>query len=244
MTFLKNSYIFWRTLDESENLSLFSYAHIVSLIIITLLCIFIYIYRNSLMKYSKEKLISHGIAYILILHQFSIYLWYISNNKFVLQECLPLYPCRISVILSIIMLFNKSKKIFDILYFWGLGGASIALIFHDTTLYPFPHYIFIQFFISHGGILLSVLFMMFIHKYKPNLNSLKITYIYTSLYFCITILVNYLTNSNYCYLKENPNLYSFNFIPKNQLFICICTMLSFFLFFYILYIPFKDKDST
>ncbi|KEH86037.1 membrane protein [Clostridium novyi A str. 4540] len=241
---MKNLYVFWKALDESKSISLFSHAHVISLIIITLLCIFIYIYRNSLVEHSKEKFISHAIAYILILHQVSIYAWYISNNKLVLQECLPLYPCRISIILSIIMLFNKSKNLFDILYFWGLGGASIALIFHDTTLYPFPHYIFIQFFISHGGIVISVLFMMFVHKYRPNLNSLKKTLIYTSLYFAVTIKVNYLTNSNYCYLRENPNLYSFNFIPKNELFICISTLLSFFFFFYILYIPFKNKYRT
>lgn len=104
-----------------------------------------YLYREILKTEKYKNLISKTIASILIGHQISLYLWYITNDKLTLKEALPLYLCRISLILSIIMMFNKSHKIFDILYFWGLGGASVALIFHDTSIFPFPHYVFIQF---------------------------------------------------------------------------------------------------
>ncbi|AEB77184.1 membrane protein [Clostridium botulinum] len=243
MIFLKNSYIYWKSMDDNVILCPFSISHIVCITIIFTLCFLIYFYRTTLKKTSNEKLVSHLIAFILILHQISIYTWYIINDKLTLKECLPLYPCRISLILCIIIMYNKSKKIFDLLYFWGIGGATTALVFHDNSLYPFPHYMFIQFFISHGGILISVLFMMFIHNYYPNLNSLKKTFKWTIIYFFITIPTNYIVDSNYCYLRENRNLQIFKY-TQNSIIVSLCTITSFFLLFYLLYLPYKNKISS
>ncbi|MBO3442313.1 TIGR02206 family membrane protein [Clostridium botulinum] len=244
MTFMKYSYIYLKSINDNIILCPFSISHIVCITIIFTLCFIIYFYRNTLKKTCNEKFVSHIIAFILVIHQISIYTWYLLNNKLTLKECLPLYPCRISIILCIIIMYNKSKKIFDLLYFWGIGGATIALLFHDNSLYPFPHYMFIQFFISHGGILISVIFMMFIHNYRPNLTSLKITFKWTLVYFSITIPTNYLIGSNYCYLIENPNLQVFKFLNKNSIIISFSTITSFFILFYLLYLPYKNKISS
>ena len=136
------------------------------------------------------------------------------------------------------MIITKSRKIFDIVYFWGLGGAGFALLFHDTSLFSFPHYIFIQFFITHGGILISIFFMMFVHNYAPSLTSLKRTFKWTIIYFIITIPTNYLVNSNYSYLRCKPDFPLLNRIPDNPyiyvpLFICSINLL-----FVLLYLPY------
>ena len=136
------------------------------------------------------------------------------------------------------MIITKSRKIFDIVYFWGLGGASTALLFHDTSIFSFPHYIFIQFIISHGGILISIFFMIFVHNFTPNLNSLKRTFKWTIIYFIITIPTNYLVNSNYSYLRCKPDFPLLNLIPDNPFLYLPLFIASINLLFVLLYLPY------
>jgi hypothetical integral membrane protein (TIGR02206 family) len=203
-----------------------------------------YLYREVLKTEKYKSLISKTIASILIGHQISLYLWYITNGKLTLKEALPLYLCRISLILCIIMMFNKSHKIFDLLYFWGLGGASVALIFHDTSIFPFPHYIFIQFFISHGGILISVFFMIFIYDYSPTINSLIRTSIWTLIYFMFTIPINYIVDGNYCYLRYKPCFTPLDLLPDEPIYFVPFIILGIYMLFLLMYIPFSNKLSS
>lgn len=203
-----------------------------------------YLRKNTLKLEKNKKILSRVIALILILHQVSLYYWYAINDKLTLQEALPLYLCRISIILSIIMMFNKSHILFDLLYFWGLGGASIALIFHDTSLYPFPHYIFIQFFVSHGEILISVFFMMFIYEYNPNKYSLIRTFKWTFIYFTFIIPINYIIDSNYCYLRYKPCFTLLDLLPNEPMYFVPLIIIGFYLLFSLMYIPFHNKQYT
>ena len=229
---------YWKADCTSFAQKHFSTAHIISLIIIAFLIYLIYVLKDKLRDRTKEKIYSSILGSILILHQISLYYWYIDNNKLSLRESLPLYLCRLSLILCILMIFTKSRKIFDVVYFWGIGGAGIALLFHDTSLFSFPHYIFIQFFISHGGILLSIFFMIFVHNYTPSLASLKRTFKWTIIYFIITIPINYLINSNYSYLRCKPNFPLLNQISNNPFIYVSLFIISINLLFLLLYLPF------
>jgi hypothetical integral membrane protein (TIGR02206 family) len=244
VSILKSFHIYWSSDYTRIAENHFSPAHIISLIIIIFLIFLLYILKNKLKDEKKEKIYSSVIGTILILHQISLYYWYIDNNKLSLRESLPLYLCRLSLILCIVMLFTKSHKIFDIVYFWGLGGASIALLFHDTSLFSFPHYIFIQFFISHGSILISIFFMIFVHNYSPNLSSLKRTFKWTIIFFMVTIPTNYLISSNYSYLRCKPNFPLLNQICITPFLYVSLFITSITLLFLLLYLPFyKAKKS-
>lgn len=229
---------YWKADYTSFAQKHFPTAHIISLIIITFLVYLLYFLKDKLKDEKKEKVYSSIIGTMLIINQISLYYWYIDNNKLSLRESLPLYLCRLSLILCILMIITKSRKIFDIVYFWGLGGASIALLFHDTSMFCFPHYIFIQFFISHGGILISIFFMIFVHDYAPSLTSLKRTFKWTILYFIITIPTNYLVNSNYSYLRCKPNFPLLNQIPNNPFVYVPLFIGSINLLFVLLYLPY------
>jgi hypothetical integral membrane protein (TIGR02206 family) len=235
---LKSFHIYWSSDFNDIAQKHFSPAHIISLIIIVFIIFLIYILKNKLKDDKKEKISSSIIGAILILHQISLYYWYVDNNKLSLRESLPLYLCRLSLILCILMLFTKSHKIFDVVYFWGLGGATIALLFHDTSLFNFPHYIFIQFFVSHGGILVSIFFMMFVHNYSPSLTSLKRTFNWTFIFFIITIPTNYLINSNYSYLRCKPNFPLLSQISNNPFVYVSLFIAAINLLFLLLYLPF------
>jgi len=58
---------------------------------------------------------------------------------FNIKEFLPLHLCSVALILVIFVSLIKNKWLFNILYFWGFGGALNALLFPDI-FHNFPHF--------------------------------------------------------------------------------------------------------
>jgi hypothetical integral membrane protein (TIGR02206 family) len=76
---------------------------------------------------------------------------------------LMLQMCGLSILLLPVMLFAESGRVrqflFDILYFWGIGGALQALIAPDIGASGFPSYRYFSFFLSHGLIIACTVVM-------------------------------------------------------------------------------------
>ncbi|MCX7030854.1 MAG: TIGR02206 family membrane protein [Spirochaetes bacterium] len=70
---------------------------------------------------------------------------------------LMLQMCGLSILLLPVMLFCEKPGVrqflFDILYFWGIGGAIQALIAPDIGASGFPTFRYVSFFVSHGLII-------------------------------------------------------------------------------------------
>jgi hypothetical integral membrane protein (TIGR02206 family) len=140
------------------------------------------------------------IASALILQEISLSVWRAYNGAWHPGTSLPLHLCGASIVLSAIMLINKNYTLFEINYFWGLGGAIQALLTPDIGMYGFPHYRFFQFFTSHGLIIVAVLYMVFVHQYAPKHRSIwkvfKITLVYTG----VIAIFNLIFNGNYLFI--------------------------------------------
>ncbi|MCY6369183.1 TIGR02206 family membrane protein [Clostridium ganghwense] len=230
--------IFWKSSTNTTQFHLFCFSHLLSLTIIALIILFIYFNREKLQNERSKKNFGYTLGTILFFQQFLLYFWYVDSGNFTLKESLPLYTCRLCIILCIFMLLNGSYKIFEVVYFWGLGGASIALLNPDTSGFVFPHIMFVQFFVGHGGILISLVFMIFVYKYTPNLNSLKRTFKWTFVYLFAVGGFNYLVNGNYSYLRQKPLTASpLDYLPPYPYYVLILVGFMFVLFF-LLYLPF------
>jgi hypothetical integral membrane protein (TIGR02206 family) len=76
---------------------------------------------------------------------------------------LMLQMCGLSLLLIPVMLFSEKPRVrqflFDLLYFWGIGGAIQALIAPDIGTSGFPALRYFSFFISHGLIIASTALM-------------------------------------------------------------------------------------
>jgi hypothetical integral membrane protein (TIGR02206 family) len=78
-------------------------------------------------------------------------------------SALMLQMCGMSILfLPVAMLSEKQKArqfLFDILYFWGIGGATQALLSPDIGANGFPAYKYFSFFLSHGLIVTMAIVM-------------------------------------------------------------------------------------
>jgi len=191
----------------------FGILHLIPLGILALMYGLLYRQRNRLRSNRVFDLQGRTIlAALLILQELSLNIWRLVNHTWTPATSLPLHLCGVSVILSAIMLLNRNYLLFEINYFWGLGGAIQALLTPDIGIYGFPHFRYFQFFVSHGLIILAVLYMTFVHGYRPQLKSVWKVFGITNVYLIFIAGFNWLVGGNYlfiCYKPVNGSIIDF-----------------------------------
>lgn len=151
-----------------------------------------------------EGPIRSALIAALLLQQFLLYSWYVFNDAFDVVDALPLYPCRITMVLTLFLLIRWNDAVFTFTLYWGLIGAVLALLFPDTNGLGFPNVMFIQFFLGHGALLLGVLFLAIVHDVRPSTIRLTTALRWTVVYFLAVVSINAWTGGNYAYLRIAP----------------------------------------
>ncbi|MBM7571029.1 TIGR02206 family membrane protein [Aquibacillus albus] len=228
----------WFVKDGNNPFILFSLTHILTLLFIIAICIGIYFFRTQLKKAFPNKIVRYSLAAMLIVSEISLIWWlnYIGTWSF--RYSLPLHLSSISLLLSSVLLITRSYRLFEFTYFVGLGSALQAMVTPDIQAYTFPHFRYVHFFISHGGIVIANMFMVFVEGFRPTFKSIFKAFLYLNVYALLIFMVNIIMNSNYMYIMKkpaNPSIidylgpWPFYIIPLEV--IALAT-------FWLLYIPF------
>ncbi|WP_416825600.1 TIGR02206 family membrane protein [Ectobacillus polymachus] len=187
---------------------MFSKEHLVTLVVIGLLCVGVFALRNLFQRSKWNRLFCYSLAFLLILAEIGYHVWLFYFHIWSLGLSLPLHLSDISIFLAIIMLLTKNFRIFEFLYFAGIGSSIQALLTPDLGIYSFPHFRYLEFFVSHGGVILACIFMLAVEKYKPTFLSLWISLLIVNLYAGCVFLINKEVNGNYMYLMRKPEISS------------------------------------
>lgn len=128
---------------------------------------------------------------------------------------LPLHVCGIAVLATVTTLLWKSSRAYEIAYFWGLVGASNAVLTPGGLDAGFPEYRFFQYFIAHSGIVVGSLFATWGLGLRPTLAGLWRAFVALNLFAAGVALINLMLGSNYMYLSAPPanTLSPFFFAP-------------------------------
>jgi hypothetical integral membrane protein (TIGR02206 family) len=102
------------------------------------------------------------------------------------------------------MLFTKNYRIYELVYFLGIGGATQALLTPDASGYGFPHFRAFQTFIAHGLLVFIPIYMTVVEGFRPTLQSLKRVFIWTNIYLLPVFFLNLLIGSNYLFVAYKP----------------------------------------
>ena len=191
--------------SSAQPFKLFSLPHIVTLVIILAANLLIFLFRNKLKEHKINKYLRYSLALALLLEEISLQIWHISAGQWSVTTSLPLHLCGVAIFLSMLMLVTKSFAIYEVVYFWGLGGAIQALFTPYINGYNYPHYRFFQFFLSHGLLITSALFMTFTHLYRPRQKSIFKTFGITNLYLIFIAVFNLITGANYLFICRKPS---------------------------------------
>src|SRR5690625_445229 len=103
--------------------------HLLTIFLICGLIIFVFLFRKSLIPYRRAIRLTVGT--LLIFSRVSLDIWYISTGMWDIKLSLPLELCSIASLACAIMLFTKSRQLFEVFYFLGIGSAIQATVTPD-----------------------------------------------------------------------------------------------------------------
>lgn len=220
---------------------LFSTSHLVALATLATACVALFLARHRLRGEKANRVYRLTLAIIILLLSVSLEVWNVAVGIWSVTSSLPMHLCGISLILSAVMLIKKNDVIFEITYVWGMGGALQALL-TPNLWYSFPHFIFFQFFLAHGSIILACLSMIFLEGSRLRPGSLKRVVLITNAYALFIAAFNYCTGSNYLFLCRKPGLPSLLDYLGPWPWYILSLELILFLIFFLCYLPFHLHD--
>ena len=196
---INNIKYFFRGVPDNTKFVSFGLSHILILTLSTLISYIIIKHKEEKRRYEIF------IGVVLIIQQLFLYMWYITNNYDVLTKGLPLYHCRIAILsLSIGLIFNKVKCMKFGAY-WGIVGATIALVIPaDVDPFLFPHITTVSFFVGHMFLLWGSIYVLYVKKVEITKIDLKKILSVTNIYCIFIYIFNYITNSNYGFMNSSP----------------------------------------
>lgn len=117
---------------------------------------------------------------------------------------LPFHVCYFINLLLPFMLWRRSFFLFEVTYYMVMGGCAQALITPDLQ-HSFPHYINFRYFVVHTGLVQSILYAIFVFRFRPTWRSFGRAYLWANIYFVFVIGANYVLGTNFMYLNRKPN---------------------------------------
>ena len=126
--------------------------------------------------------------------------WNISDN-------LPLHLCSVSNLIACFILFiRKNNRLFEFLFYAGIIGAIQALLTPQINNFDGSNYEYIEYYISHAGILLLPIYMYKNLGYKLTRFSWLRIVLHLNILLAIVLPLNFLIDSNYMYLAAAPSV--------------------------------------
>jgi hypothetical integral membrane protein (TIGR02206 family) len=132
------------------------------------------------------------------------HLWNAIIGRWSIRTMLPLHLCSAMVWTSGILLLTRSRRLYPLVYFLGIGGALQALLTPDLDDYNFPHYRFFETFFAHTMIVTAAIFMTFVERFRPTVRRLGWTIVIANAYAVVVFFINHMLGSNYLFLNAKP----------------------------------------
>jgi hypothetical integral membrane protein (TIGR02206 family) len=222
-------------LPKQQNFQLFGPIHLVILSCVAgLPAIFVAWAREAPGLRSRLRI---GLAFALLLNSLVWYGDLAARGWLTFPNSLPLELCDVTLILTIIAAFTLSAAVFDLAYYGALAGTSMALLTPDLWE-AFPSFSTVQFFIAHGLVVVTVLYLVWSGQARPRPGSIWRALLALNIFAAFTGTFNFILRTNYMYLRakpENPSL--LDYFGPWPWYIAVSELFALALFV-LLYLPF------
>ncbi|ASS37878.1 hypothetical protein AXF17_05070 [Mogibacterium pumilum] len=152
-------------------------------------------------KFRKNEKLLKVLLAVNVLLQITLFIWYLGYKELFIQEGLPLYHCRIAVIMTAVGYAAKKPKMTKYFAWLGIIGTIVAFGVPDPSDYMWPHLTNITFICTHYFITMSSLMVIAKNEVKLDLKSVVVITLIMNL---VIIILNTILGSNYSYLMKLP----------------------------------------
>ena len=224
---------------------LFGTVHLITIAVVIITSIFLpKFYKNkSDHQISMMKKIIAGViaAHVIISPYKDLYLL---ANPYDWRETIPLHMCDLSEIFLIWFLLGGPRILYICAFFWGLGGATMAILTPDISHHDLD-YIF--FMVGHGMIIVGIMYATVTLGNRPYAKDIATVALITALVLLPIVYVIYLLlcePANFWYLMSKPAGASLmDMFPEPPYHLLVTTPIAIALF-YLIYLPYFIKDRV
>lgn len=150
-----------------------------------------------------RKSLRWGFALLLLADTAVFYGWQVWHHSLTFPDHMPLELCDASMALTVVSMFVLSPFLFDLAYYWGLAGASMALL-TPNLWEPFPSFGTVQFFVAHGLTVAGVLYLVWSQQARPRAWSVARAMIGVNIFAAAVGAFDFFYKTNYFYLRSKP----------------------------------------
>lgn len=219
---------------------LFGPAHLASILVIGVFILFLTRFKGT-SETTREK-VRWTLAILIWTAESSWHIWNLAIGTWTIQTMLPLHMCSVLIWLTGFMLIFKNYSIYEFVYFLGIGGALQALLTPDVGIYGFPHFRYIQTFMSHGLLVGAGVYMTVVEGFRPTWKSILRIFVIANIYMVIVFFINTAIGSNYLMINGKPSMASIlDLLPAWPLYIPWLEVIA-MVTCLLLYLPFIIKD--
>jgi hypothetical integral membrane protein (TIGR02206 family) len=147
------------------------------------------------------------LAVIIVVNEASWWVWLAFHGVYRADYALPLQLCDVACFVSAAALWTRRRLLVELTWFWGLAGTANGLITPDVPNH-FPEFLYLQYFIAHGGIVLAAFLLVSGLRISPRPWSSLRVFALTCLLLVADALVDLAINANYLYLRHPPGVHS------------------------------------
>ena len=222
----------------SSQFQIFSLTHLVIIALVPLLAaLLVWWSRNNDPAVNRIRI---GLAAVILVDELVWYGYYLNQGWFTFPHSLPLQLCDITLWLTVYTLFTGSAKVYQLIYYWGLAGTTMAVLTPDVSTPPLS-WLTLQFFVSHGGPLVGILFLTWRKISVPHKGSYWKAWLWLHVYAILIGVFNYVFHANYFYLCEKPSEVSLlELMGPWPVYILAADAIA-FVMFWLLWLPFRKK---
>lgn len=160
------------------------------------------------------RTICWALAGMLVINELVVYVHSLATHGagYFLATKLPLHMCGVGLYLAAYMLIRPGQRIYEVAFFWGLAGTLNAIITPNIES-AFPSYDFVQFFITHSGIVAVVLFATWGLRMRPRPRGVFYAFLAGNVLVAVVAIANWLGRTfhsaapgdwNYMFLCAKP----------------------------------------
>ena len=158
-------------------------------------------------------------------------------------QLMPLHLCGMSILLTAIVLWFRSDKVFQVAYYWVTAGATMSLLTPDLQ-FGFPSFAFWSFFLGHGLPVLGIAVAVFVLDMRPQARSILWALAGTWMMGLVAAPFNLAFDTNYLFLRQKPfGATPFDYFGPWPWYLLVVNFVGLFLFA-LCYLPFLRRSES
>ena len=183
---------------------LFGNDHILSIILIIIFYVLFLCFNEKIGIKNKSKIFPIVLSFTILSLDISEDIIRYITGYYSIEKDLPLQLCAIGIYVAVVALLKKNQIAFELIFYWGLVGASQAILTPDSDLFELKIF-FMYSHAYHSALIFSVLWLVIKCNMRMQIRYIPRVVLITNLVVVVISVINYLLDSNYMFLRVKPN---------------------------------------